>query len=237
MLATELFGTNQAKEIEHRANMEREGNNIQISFSPVAPNSIRVRSEQVEMVTSNIDPPTSSEKPSFGPRPDVESGNFDFKAEIDCLPFKLNMGTMVVMTCEQQSQFINIIYDHPEVFSLHDEDLGFCDKIKHTIPTTSDRPVYLPHCTIPPQLLGEVHKCLGTWLRQGIIRPSQSPYASQVVIVQKKTGEIRLCMDYQKLNSITVRDAFPLPRIDEALQAVHSSNWFPQLTWHRGTSN
>ena len=93
------------------------------------------------------------------------------------------------MTCEKQSQFINIIYDHPEVFSLHDEDLGFCNKIKHTISMTLDRPVYLPHCTIPSQLLGEVHKCLDTWMRQGIIRPSQSPYASQVVIVQKRQGK------------------------------------------------
>ena len=67
------------------------------------------------------------------------------------------MGTTIEMTCEQQSRFINIIYDHPEVFSLHDEDLGLCDKIKHTILMTSDRPVYLLHCTIPPQLLGEVH--------------------------------------------------------------------------------
>ena len=78
--------------------------------------------------------------------------------------------------------------------------------------TTTDKPVYLAHHTIPPQLQGEVHKCLDTWLQQGIIRPLQSPYASQVVIVQKKTGEIRLCMDYHKLNSITVRDAFPLPQ-------------------------
>ena len=217
LLAAELFSTDQVEEIEHRADMERQGDNIQISFSPVAPNSIRVRSEQVETVTPDIDPPTSNEKPSFGPRPDVKSENFDFKAEIDHLPFKLNMGTTVEMTHEQQSQFINIIYDHPEVFSLHDEDLGFCDKIKHTILTTSDRPVYLLHHTIPRQLLGEVHKCLDTWLRQGIIRPSQSPYASQVVIVQKKSGEIHLHVDYQKLNSIMVRDAFPLVRIDEAL--------------------
>ena len=201
LLAAELFGTDQVKEIEHRADMEREGDNIQISFSPVAPDSIRVRSEQVETATSDIDPPTSSEKPSFGPT--------------------------VEMTHEQQSQFINIIYDHPEVFSLHDEDLGFCNKIKHTIPMTSDRPVYLLHCTIPPQLLGEVHKCLDTWLRQGIIRPSSKPLCIPGShSVQKKSGEIHLCMDYQKLNSITVRDTFPLPRIDEALQAVHSSNWF-----------
>ena len=64
------------------------------------------------------------------------------------------------------------------------------------------------------------------WLRQGIIRPSKSPYASQVVIVRKKTGEIQLCVDYQRLNTIMVRDAFPLPRIDEALQAVHNCQWF-----------
>ena len=121
--------------------------------------------------------------------PHVKAMNFDFQAEIDCLPFKLNMGTTVDMTHEQQRQFINIIYHHPEVFSLHDEDLGFCNKIKHTIPMTSDRPVYLPHHTIPPQLLGEVCKCLDTWLRQGIIRPSQSPYSSQVVIVQKRQGK------------------------------------------------
>ena len=220
--------------MEHRADMERQGDNIQISFSPVAPDSIRVRSEQFESPTPEIDPPTSNEKPSFGPRPDVKSTNFDFKAEIDHLPFKLNMGTTIEMPHEQQSQFINIIYDHPEVFSLHDEDLGFCDKIKHTIPTMSDRPVYLPHHTIPPQLLGKVHKCLETWLRQGIIRLSQSPSTSQVVIAQKKSGEIHLYRDYWKHNSIMARDAFPLPRIDEALQAVHSSNWLSSFDLAQG---
>ena len=98
--------------------------------------------------------------------------------------------------------------------------------------------IFTAHCTIPPQLLGEVCKCLDTWLRQGIIRPSQSHYTSQVVIVQKKSGEICLCVDYWKLNSITVRDAFPLPRIDEALQAVHSSNWFSSFDLAKGgTSN
>ena len=55
-----------------------------------------------------------------------------------------------------------------------------------------------------------------------------------MVIVQKKTGEIHLCMDYRKLNSIKVRDAFPLPRIDEALQAVHSSNWFRSFDLAQG---
>ena len=57
---------------------------------------------------------------------------------------------------------IDLIYDHPEVFSLQDEDLRFCDQIKHTIPTTMDKPVYLAHHTIPPQLQGEVCKWFDT---------------------------------------------------------------------------
>ena len=51
-------------------------------------------------------------------------------------------------------------------------DLGLCDCLKHTIPTTIDKPIDLPHRTIPVQLQAEVHKCLDTWLKQGIIRPS-----------------------------------------------------------------
>ena len=115
------------------------------------------------------------------------------------------------MSKEQQVRFLELIYDNQSVFSLGDEDLGLCDHLKHTIPTTMDKPVYLPHHTILVQLQAEVCKCLDTWLRQGIIQPSQSLYASQVVIVHKKTGEIQLCIDFWALNAITVHDSFPLP--------------------------
>ena len=106
--------------------------------------------------------------------------------------------------------------------------------MKHMILTVTEKSVYLLHHTIPRQLQGEVCKYLATWLCQGIIRPSKGPYASQVVIVCKKSGEICLCIDYQKLNYIMVRDAFPLPGIDEALQAVHSSNWFTSFDLTQG---
>ena len=121
-----------------------------------------------------------------------------------------------------------------KVFSIHDKDLGFCKKLAYSIPTTTDKPVYLTHRTIPRQPQGEVQKCLDMWLRQGIIGPSKSPYASQVVIVRKKTGEIQLCIGYWKLNFIVVRDAFPLPRIDVALQAVHNCQLFTSLDLVQG---
>ena len=112
--------------------------------------------------------------------------------------------------------------------------MGFCDVLKHSIPTTTDKPVYLPHQQIPVQLQSEVRKCLDNWLKQGIIRPSKSPYASQVVIVRKKTGEIRLCVDFRKLNAISIRDSFPLPRVEEALQAVQAAVWFSSFDLAQG---
>ena len=188
LLAAELY-TVEYHPVEHRADIEVEGDVANVSFLPVVPDTIRVQVGQVESTSTDTSTPNPEEKPVFGPRPDTQSADFDFEAEVKCLPFKLNLGDEAKLTHVQQSQFIDLIYDHPEVFSLHDEDLGFCDRIRHTIPTTMDKPVYLAHCTIPPQLQGEVHKCLDTWLQQGIIRPSQSPYASQVVIVQKKLGK------------------------------------------------
>ena len=89
----------------------------------------------------------------------------------------------VDMSKAQPQRFLELIYDNQSVFSLCDEDLGLCDHLKHTIPTTTDKPVYLSHHTIPVQLQAEVHKCLDTWLKQGVIQPSRSPYASQVVLV------------------------------------------------------
>ena len=97
-----------------------------------------------------------------------------------------------------------------------------------------DKPVYLPHHTIPVQLQAEVHKCLDAWLRQGIFRPLHSPYALQVVIVCKKSREIQLCIDFRILNVITICDSFPLPRIEEALQAVKAAVWFTSFDLTQG---
>ena len=84
------------------------------------------------------------ERPEFGPRPDTNSTEFNFKDELDWLPFQLNIGKEASFMQEQQSHFINLVYDNKEVFSLHNEDLGYCDLIKHTKLTMTDKPVYLP---------------------------------------------------------------------------------------------
>ena len=218
-----------------------EADTFEVKLQPVPPEDLReeILSNAMEVNQDTNDTSGKSasnekdEKPSFGARPNTKDPDFDFKKELERLPFELNIGD-APLTRDQQARLIDVIYSHTEVFSLFDGDLGFCDVLKHSIPTTTDKPVYLPHRQIPVQLQSEVRKCLDNWLKQGIIRPSKSPYASQVVIVRKKTGEIRLCVDFRKLNAISIRDSFPLPRVEEALQAVQAAVWFSSFDLAQG---
>ena len=218
-----------------------EANTFKVKLQPVPPEDLREEILSNAMEVSQETSDTSGknvsnekdEKPSFGVRPNTKNPDFDFKKELEQLPFELNIED-APLTREQQVHLIDVIYDHTEVFSLFDGDLGFCNVLKHSTPTTTDKPVYLPHRQIPVQLQSKVRKCLDNWLKQGIIRLSKSPYASQVVIVRNKTGEIRLCVDFRKLNAISIRDSFPLPHVEEALQAVQAAVWFSSFDLAQG---
>ena len=62
--------------------------------------------------------------PTFGPHPNTQAANFDFKKEVEWLPFKLNLGD-IPLEKEHQAKFINLIYRNQKVFSLHEKDLGY----------------------------------------------------------------------------------------------------------------
>ena len=166
-----------------------EADMFEVKLQPVPPEDlweeILSNATEVNQETSDTSGKNASnekdEKPLFCARPNTKNPDFNFKKELERLSFELNIAD-APLTREQQEHLIDVIYDHTEVFSLFDGDLGFCDVLKHSIPTTTNKPVYLPHRQIPVQLQSEVRKCLNNWLKQGIIRPSKSPYASQVVI-------------------------------------------------------
>ena len=70
---------------------------------------------------------------------------------------------------------------------------------------------------------------LENMLSRDVIQPSNSPCASPIVVVRKKDGSARFCVDYRKLNSITHKDTYPLPRIDDTLDTLAGSKWFSTL--------
>ena len=90
------------------------------------------------------------------------------------------------------------------------------------------------HRRIPPHLLEEVREHIQKLLKMNVVRPSFSPWSSEMVYVQKKSGDLRLCVDWRKLNARTVKDSFPLPRIEETFDVLHGAKYFCTLDLQLG---
>ena len=133
------------------------------------------------------------------------------------------------LSAEDRQRMMKLLQDNADIFSKDQQDLGFTQTIEHEIPLIDPTPFRLPYRRIPPSQFHEVRHHIEDLKKSGVIQPSQSPFASPIVIVRKKDGSIRLCVDYRKLNSRTVRDAYPLPRIDEALDALCHARYFSCL--------
>ncbi|NBK22820.1 MAG: hypothetical protein EOM68_12415, partial [Spirochaetia bacterium] len=91
-------------------------------------------------------------------------------------------------------------------------------------------PVY----RLAPAEIDELRRQLDDLLAKGLIEPISSPFGAPVLFVKKKKGELRLCIDYRKLNSVTIKNAYPLPRIDELLDHLHGARVFSSLDLHSG---
>jgi len=75
----------------------------------------------------------------------------------------------------------------------------------------------------------EIERQLTEMMQHGIIKPSTSPYASPVLLVKKKDGSWRFCVDYRHLNAITIKNKHPLPIVDELIDELHGAKWFSKL--------
>jgi len=119
-----------------------------------------------------------------------------------------------------------ILRDHADVFSHDENDLGRTDVVMHYVDTGDARPVRQPLRRYPPAHVEAISQHVDNMLKQGTIEPASSPWASNVVLVRKKDGSLRCCIDYRQLNAVTRRDAYPLPRIDSCLDAMANATLF-----------
>ena len=106
--------------------------------------------------------------------------------------------------------------------------------VKHTIDTGDQRPIRLPPRRLPITKQEIEKEEVQKMLDRGVIEPCQSSWASPVVLVTKKDGTTRFCMDYRKLNDVTRKDAYPVPRIDDTLDALRGSQYFSTLDLYSG---
>lgn len=129
--------------------------------------------------------------------------------------------------------FISFLNKFQDLFSC-DIVAGNCDVIEHVINVKDSLPIKQAPRRIPFQQREEVDKIMEEMITKGIIEESQSPWVSPAVMVKKKDGTLRFCIDYRKLNNNTVKDSYPLPRIDDILDQLSGNSWFSTLDLKSG---
>lgn len=138
------------------------------------------------------------------------------------------------LTSDQVYRAKEVLGDWSDVFSTGPTDLGRTDLVKHDIKLTDNTPFKDTYRRIPPGMYEEVRQHLKEMLDAGAIQPSKSPYSSNVVLVRKKDGSLRFCIDFRKLNSRTIKDAYNLPRIDDTIDTLIGAKYFSKLDLRSG---
>ena len=129
----------------------------------------------------------------------------------------------------EQSKLMELVEKYSELFALSSTELGCTSLIEHSINTGDHLPIKQLPRRVPHFLKTKVSQHVQEMLKQGVVTPSHSPWASPVVLVAKKDGTTRFCVDYRKLNAVTKMDVHPLPRIDDSLDQLAGSCYFSTL--------
>lgn len=145
------------------------------------------------------------------------------------VPDQIDGLDLTVLASSDQQRVRGLLQRFHGVFASHDGDLGCTDLISHHIPLVDDAPVRQRYRRIPPSEYEMAKAHINQLLEAQVITESCSPYASPIVLVRKKDGSLRMCVDYRQLNARTRRDAFPLPRIEESLDSLAGARWFSTL--------
>ena len=140
----------------------------------------------------------------------------------DLLLEKLDLLGLEAWPEDQAGKAHSLLKEYHDIFSLEKCDMGHTNATKHKIILKDpDTPPFKERfCRIPPPQLDEVREHLKLILDAGVIQPSNSPWCNAVVLVRKKDGSLRFCIDFRKLNSLTVKDSHLLPRICKTLESL-----------------
>ena len=137
------------------------------------------------------------------------------------------------LSFEQQADLRQLLEEYQDVFSKEGDPISSTSLVEHEIITTG-RPIRQPFRRQNPIVREIEQQQVKEMLRDDVIRPSASPWASPVVMVKKKDGSMRFCVDFRKMNDATIKDAHPLPRIDDTLESLYGAQYFTTLDLKSG---
>ena len=185
------------------------------------------------MVTANTIPKVTHILPARNPH---ERPTLTEAERQELLLEKLDLTGLEAWPTEQAEKAHSLLREYHDIFSLEKHDTGHTKAAKHKIVLKDpDTPPFKERfCRIPPPQLNEVRAHLKMMLDAGVIRPSNSPWCNAVVLVRKKDRSLRFCIDFRRLNSLTVKDSHPLPRICETLESLAGAAHYTTIDMNSG---
>uniref|UniRef100_A0AAV2KRL7 ribonuclease H n=1 Tax=Knipowitschia caucasica TaxID=637954 RepID=A0AAV2KRL7_KNICA len=145
--------------------------------------------------------------------------------------------TSCEVSLEWKNKLLNLIERYDSTFSRHKMDCGEAKDFVHRIRLMDDKPFRLPYRRVPPCHYEKLRTALNEMEEVGIIKKSQSEYASPLVLVVKPNGDLRICNDFRWLNARTIKDAHPLPHQTDALAALGGNVFFSTMDLTSGFYN
>ena len=140
-----------------------------------------------------------------------------------------HVGDIKAIESYDNKQLEKILKDYNELFMKDSWDIGKTDLVKHEI-RTKDGPIQINPRRQPVHLQEKIDKNIEELLKNGVIKECESPWNSPIVCVKKKnTEDIRMCLDFRKLNEITERPVFPIPNVEEILDSVGNAKYFSTI--------
>lgn len=130
---------------------------------------------------------------------------------------------------QDKEAFYALVRKYQAQFLFNKNNLGRTGLVQHEIHTGHHAPIKQQPRREPLGMKEVIKQEIEKMEKAGIIEPSNSPWASPVVLVRKKDGTVRFCVDYRKLNDVTEKDAYPLPRIEDNLDSLQGASWFSTL--------
>ena len=135
---------------------------------------------------------------------------------------KLDLFGFEAWPTEQAEKTYGLLWEYHDIFSLEKQDMGHTKVTKHKIVLKDPDTPPFKECfhRIPPPQVDEVREHLKLMLDAGVVQPSNRPWCNAVVLVRKKDGSLRFCIDFRRLNTLTVKDSHPLPHICKTLESL-----------------
>ncbi|UYV76799.1 K02A2.6-like [Cordylochernes scorpioides] len=163
----------------------------------------------------------------------IDGGNDDFEKNENRYTEDLDELVTLIDTDisnEDRVRLLGVLRKYTDVFEFQKASLNTSSlKVKHRIETGDHAPIKQSPYRVSPKEKSIIQTEVDNMFKLGIIQPSDSPWSSPVVLVKKKDGTWRFCVDYRRLNKITRKDVYPLPRIDDTLYSLRGASIFSTM--------